>query len=787
MNLNPLRHFVMAMHFAAPLLLSSTKADEHQESSLLRPNVLVGWDYGEQQARGWGIRDGELSGAADSAPLLSGWTFGDFAVSLSWQVSEGGQVELRLPRSPDGEAIVLILSENENCGLLQDGDEVIRPAAEPFRPHGDGWHSVSISRAGGKLSVSIDEQEVNRMQADPAQRFGLGLKVENGRAKLRAIRVSEPDGESLITENLTGWWTPGNRDSWTVENGEIVCLHRRGNYLRTEKEYGNFTLEFDYKFESGSNSGIGIRTPREGWPSGDGMELQLYDVPYSRGIDKHSNMAVYGNIEPLARADRLKEWNHAVIKADGPIISAWVNGELVQHADTSRLSELQYRHLKGWIGIQDHGAKIRIRNMTVLEAPDGTGLAAWRRQQVEPAAFQVLDRLMNSRQLAESDGIQTQRLVSQIAESGENLVAELTGRGALVRLVSTDPKAALSLVVDAEEEPRYVGTLEELHAELPRVSDDANPLLTYVEFDESLKILCEDSGPAMVSVEYLSLPTAGRAEVADSDSHGIPRGMLSSLDYRHHQHDGGRHRELDPLPHAASELAVLPPGESSAPLEVPGTGITQWFKVHGSPGILDNNVWIQIFVDGEANPAITAPIRYLLPGLGEGNYHNFVVMRYKGYLNRLAMPFENGIKFQLVNRGDKELTDIGLSVTYEPKTRSDSVKTRLRGAFVQPEDNQIAFSESGRGRLVGLIADDSVEFRHLEIDGQRCGGNHEDAVKLFFGVGGGSEPQRFALSGRQGGLFWRFPLLAPIEFDREISLTGSAKAGLLVLYYLASE
>ena len=54
------------------------------------------------------------------------------------------------------------------------------------------------------------------------------------------------------------------------------------------------------------NSGVGIRTAKAGWPSGDGFELQILDAP---GLTSDSTMAIYRNVEPLARADRSEEWN----------------------------------------------------------------------------------------------------------------------------------------------------------------------------------------------------------------------------------------------------------------------------------------------------------------------------------------------------------------------------------------------------------------------------------------------------------------------------------------------
>src|SRR5258708_3327251 len=120
------------------------------------------------------------------------------------------------------------------------------------------------------------------------------------------------------------------------------------------------------------------------------MELQILDQP---GEVKDSTMAIYGNLPPLDRADKSEQWNRVVVKAEGRMISVWVNDELVQHADTSSLPELRHRHLTGWIGVQDHGSRVRFRELYVLETPEGLGLDAWRQRRGELGAAIVLDRL----------------------------------------------------------------------------------------------------------------------------------------------------------------------------------------------------------------------------------------------------------------------------------------------------------------------------------------------------------------------------------------------------------
>ena len=104
------------------------------------------------------------------------------------------------------------------------------------------------------------------------------------------------------------------------------------------------------------------------------MELQILDQP---GEVKDSTMAIYGNLPPLDRADKSDDWNRVVVKADGRMISAWVNGELVQQVNTAACPNSNIAICKGWIGVQDHGGKVRFRELYVHEAPDGLGLDAW--------------------------------------------------------------------------------------------------------------------------------------------------------------------------------------------------------------------------------------------------------------------------------------------------------------------------------------------------------------------------------------------------------------------------
>src|SRR5262249_27817182 len=69
---------------------------------------------------------------------------------------------------------------------------------------------------------------------------------------------------------------------WKVENGVLHGSEPRGTWLISEKEYGDFMLEFEWKLGERGNSGTALRAPLHGDPAFDGMELQMVDPRYYR-------------------------------------------------------------------------------------------------------------------------------------------------------------------------------------------------------------------------------------------------------------------------------------------------------------------------------------------------------------------------------------------------------------------------------------------------------------------------------------------------------------------------
>lgn len=774
---------------------AAAQASDSRAVRLHRPGSLAGWDYGAQPPNGWRMEKETLCGNKDSTPLLSGFTFGDFRLRFAWNVEGEAAWEISFPEVPSGAGLRFMLREGEGCGQADDAGRALAAGSKIARVS-SGMHNAQIDRWDGKLALTIDGRQLWQVPLAASRRFGLGLAVTEGPGRLADLRVEEPAGESIFNgKDLAGWWTPGDKSAWTVENDGIVIFREGGNYLRTDKEYANFTLSLDYKIQKGGNSGVGIRTPRPAWPSGDGMEIQLWDIPYDKPLDKHAAGAIYGNVPPLARADKTGQYNHLVIKADGRMISAWMNGELVQQCYTGDHPELKHRHLKGWIGLQDHNSRTEFRNIRVLEAPPGLELDAWRKSQTAVGAAVVIDRLMNSEQLALVDGVSSGVARARIEGKRPNghVLAELTGPGAVVRLARTRDEGRLAFFFDGEEKPRLECKPADLWQAAPQLTEDTNPVLTCLTYRKSLKIVLRGAADGEWWIDHVAFPEGLLTESYTTRDAHIPRAWLAASVYRHEQFGWGVHREFDPWPRPSGGPKAIQPGKRERMVHVDGSGIVHWLKLAAEKRVLNNNdLWLEVRIDGQKEPAVATPVRFWFPGLvGNGNYPNYVLLDRNGMTNVLAMPFGAGIEFSLANRGKKSIQVAGLTVSVEPATEKtrESIQNRLRlHAVFEPAGNAadgLAHCKS-RGRWVGLVYEEpkgsKTAVESLLADGRTIDGWKAPTLDALVGRSGDF---RSCLSGRRGAVVWRYLLLEPVDFQESFQLTaGGPKLGSrLAIFY----
>lgn len=178
-------------------------------------------------------------------------------------------------------------------------------------------------------------------------------------------------------KDLTGWKQLNGKAKYTIENGEIVgttVMGEPNSFLATEKEYGDFVLEFDYKVDSTMNSGVQFRslsTPdfKNGRVHGYQFEIDPSKRGWTGGIyDEARRDWLYTmDMNPAAKtAFRQGQWNKARIECIGNTLRTWINGVPAAYV----VDDLTP---KGFIALQvhaigdrkDEGRQIRWRNLRI--------------------------------------------------------------------------------------------------------------------------------------------------------------------------------------------------------------------------------------------------------------------------------------------------------------------------------------------------------------------------------------------------------------------------------------
>lgn len=804
------------------ILIACSRAPAEEDSRLgwmqfLGSNAKVLFDPPKRGE--WDIRDNRVTIPHGEKLMTSrSLRLKECELTFTWEGAEKTGLRVLIPGAD------LFLQEGEPVEASADSEKrkehrTKGKIAETGKPH-----KTTIRSFGDSLFVNVDELSLEfpfeQPKDDPLARNQLFWWATGSDVTIANLRIHERPGDSLLSgDTLEGWWTPGNLNSWKIEQGELVCLNQDGNYLRSEKEYENFVLSLEYTIPKRGNSGIGIRTPRNGWPSGDGMELQIEDEPTGTPLTRSSTMGIYGNLEPLARADRSEEWNEVLIRADGPKITAFVNGVLVQHANTDQLPELHRRHRKGWIGFQDHGAAIRFRNMRLRELPASLnpGLAArnlrlqddldvYGKQEHDPRGlWRYWDRLMNPQIHLFERRLQSHASTIHCAGPGPHVLLDLSGPGIVTRIARTSDSGRLSFFFDYEDQPRLDVQAAELASQLLRASDDVNPILTSIPFRTGLKIVLKDPDVATdYRIDFIGTPRKRKPTWGSSDATSqsfaadIPRGMLPALSYRREQLGWGVHREHDPTPRVRGETQDVAPSKRSNLVQVDGQGIVEWFKLHIDKAALANDdLWLEVFVDGGDQPSVAAPARYLFAGLQNAeNAQNFVWTYRDGFTCFLPIPYTAGLRIVAVNHGQQPLHGIAMTLSMDQrdaKTRLPVPPYRLMGKFLPATTTSDAplIEQAGSGEWIGFIyappSGGETGLAALEVDGQEHPGWASPNMDLFFGSSGKETDVRQVLSGRRGGLAWSWLHLAPVWFDKSIVLKardGDPIGDRLALFYL---
>ncbi len=139
-------------------------------------------------------------------------------------------------------------------------------------------------------------------------------------------------------KNLKGWKTLNGKVEFRVENNTIVGTSKTGEpntFLATDKNYGDFILEFEFKADDGLNSGVQFRSHskkdfKNGRVHGYQYEIDTAPRAWSGGIYDEATPRLWlyplTYNQPARAAYKPGEWNKARIEAVGTSIRTWLNG-----------------------------------------------------------------------------------------------------------------------------------------------------------------------------------------------------------------------------------------------------------------------------------------------------------------------------------------------------------------------------------------------------------------------------------------------------------------------------
>lgn len=159
-------------------------------------------------------------------------------------------------------------------------------------------------------------------------------------------------------ETLNGWTQLGGEATYTVKDNAIVgtTVHNTPNsFMTTDKMYGDFILELDYKVDPSMNSGIQIRSNSlphymDGRVHGYQIEIDPSERAWSAGIYDEARR---GWLNPMTenptaqKAFKQNDWNHYRIEAIGDTIKTWINDVPAAHLIDDKTAE-------GFIALQVH-------------------------------------------------------------------------------------------------------------------------------------------------------------------------------------------------------------------------------------------------------------------------------------------------------------------------------------------------------------------------------------------------------------------------------------------------
>jgi hypothetical protein len=190
----------------------------------------------------------------------------------------------------------------------------------------------------------------------------LGLAASSAWAQNTLTASESQQGYKLLFDGktLNGWEQrttsqPDAKPDWSVQNGTLLCGGTAPSWMHTNDTYADYQLKLQLRGPNLVNSGVFLRSQKEGAPHITGYELQIWDKQPA-GYNTGSLVGVVIAPPATLKAD---VWNDYDVTLKGDRITVKINGKTVLLASDGL-------HSSGVIGLQcQPEQRIEFRNVKV--------------------------------------------------------------------------------------------------------------------------------------------------------------------------------------------------------------------------------------------------------------------------------------------------------------------------------------------------------------------------------------------------------------------------------------
>ena len=187
-----------------------------------------------------------------------------------------------------------------------------------------------------------------------------------------AYSAADPVLKPLFNgKDLANFQAEGTKPYWRIENGVLIGENDaalKGHYLWTQKEYGDFVIEFDARWKAttdrGVDTGVEMRKPRIQLQLGvsGSLRVDMTGSFYTGGKPAYPEAGQAKEAKTLMKPEG--EWNTYRIQAKGDTFTCWINGVKASEYTDPKFSG------SAPIGFQIHGnvvMKTEFRNIRIAE------------------------------------------------------------------------------------------------------------------------------------------------------------------------------------------------------------------------------------------------------------------------------------------------------------------------------------------------------------------------------------------------------------------------------------